>query len=200
MANVKISALAELTDGAGADTMYIVDDSEAVSEKSKYITLSNLADYFEEQVLPAGVVMAWTTDTAPSGWLECDGSAVNRSTYSALFSAISDDYGSGDGSTTFNLPDYRGYFLRGYDNSAGNDPDAATRTDRGDGTTGDDVGTAQASQNKAHTHNVPGAAGGSGYSTVDRRTDGRTWSPATDSSGGSEARPINKYVMWIIKT
>jgi microcystin-dependent protein len=46
--------------------------------------------------------------TVPTGWLECDGSAVSRSTYSALFSAISTTFGTGDGSSTFNLPDLRG--------------------------------------------------------------------------------------------
>lgn len=45
---------------------------------------------------------------APSGWLKCDGSAVSRSTYSSLFSAISTSFGNGDGSTTFNIPDMRG--------------------------------------------------------------------------------------------
>lgn len=49
----------------------------------------------------------------PEGTLYCDGSAISRTTYSALFTAISTIYGAGDGSTTFALPDFRGYFLRG---------------------------------------------------------------------------------------
>ena len=52
-----------------------------------------------------GTVMSWSNSTIPSGFLECDGSAVSRTTYSDLFGVISTDYGSGDGSTTFNLPD-----------------------------------------------------------------------------------------------
>ena len=52
-----------------------------------------------------GTVMSWSNSTIPSGFLECDGSAVSRTTYSALFAVISTDYGSGDGSSTFNLPD-----------------------------------------------------------------------------------------------
>lgn len=51
-----------------------------------------------------GTILPWTTTTAPSGFLECDGTAVSRSTYAALFAVISDTYGIGDGSTTFNLP------------------------------------------------------------------------------------------------
>jgi microcystin-dependent protein len=105
-------------------------------------------------VVKVGSVMAWATGTVPTGWLECDGSAISRSTYAALFSEIGTTYGDGDGSTTFNLPDYQGYFLRGHDNGSGNDPDAASRTDRGDGTTGDEVGTVQADDTKAHTHDL----------------------------------------------
>lgn len=58
--------------------------------------------------LPAGSIMAWGGATAPSNWLICDGSAVSRSNYASLFNAIGVQYGSGDGSTTFNLPDLRG--------------------------------------------------------------------------------------------
>lgn len=57
---------------------------------------------------PAGVIWDFAGATAPTGWLLCDGSAVNRTTYAALFTAISTTYGVGDGSTTFNLPDTRG--------------------------------------------------------------------------------------------
>jgi microcystin-dependent protein len=55
---------------------------------------------------PTGVINMWGTGTAPSGWLLCDGTAVNRTTYAALFAVISTTFGVGDGSTTFNLPNY----------------------------------------------------------------------------------------------
>ena len=55
--------------------------------------------------IPTGTITPWSQATPPSGFLECDGSAVSRSTYAALFAIISDTYGAGDGSTTFNLPD-----------------------------------------------------------------------------------------------
>lgn len=58
--------------------------------------------------IPAGVIMAWGASAAPANWLICDGSAVSRSTYASLFNAIGTTYGTGDGSTTFNLPDMRG--------------------------------------------------------------------------------------------
>jgi microcystin-dependent protein len=55
---------------------------------------------------PTGGLIMWGTSTAPSGWLLCDGTAVNRTTYAALFAVISTTFGVGDGSTTFNLPNY----------------------------------------------------------------------------------------------
>jgi len=57
---------------------------------------------------PAGVIQQYAATTAPIGYLICDGTAVSRTTYAALFQVISTTYGSGDGSTTFNLPDFRG--------------------------------------------------------------------------------------------
>jgi len=57
---------------------------------------------------PTGAVMDFAGSSAPSGWLECDGSAVSRATYAALFTAISTTWGVGDGATTFNVPDMRG--------------------------------------------------------------------------------------------
>jgi microcystin-dependent protein len=59
-------------------------------------------------IIPPGALMPFAGSSAPTGWLFCDGSAVSRTTYSALFTAIGTSYGSGDGSTTFNVPDLRG--------------------------------------------------------------------------------------------
>lgn len=59
--------------------------------------------------------------TAPAGWLKANGATVSRTTYAALFSKIGTTFGTGDGSTTFNLPDLRGEFLRGWDDGRGID-------------------------------------------------------------------------------
>lgn len=75
-------------------------------------------DTAQTTAAPAGSIMAYAASTAPTGWLLCDGSAVSRTTYATLFTAISTTWGTGDGSTTFNLPDLRGQFLRGYDSRA----------------------------------------------------------------------------------
>lgn len=63
--------------------------------------------------IPAGVTFPYVGTTAPSGYLLCDGSPVSRTTYSRLFAIIGSTYGQGDGSTTFNVPDMRGLFVRG---------------------------------------------------------------------------------------
>jgi microcystin-dependent protein len=150
-------------------------------------------------VVPVGSVIASSSATVPTGYLECDGAAVSRSTYSSLFSVISDDYGAGNGSTTFNLPDYRGQFLRGWAHGQTTDPDKATRTDRGDGTAGDYVGTKQADGFKAHVHYKGSNGDGSG-------TASQTFSSATagddlntGSTGGNETRPTNVNVLFCIK-
>ena len=67
---------------------------------------------------PIGTVHAFAGTTAPEGWAMCDGSALSRTEYAALFAVIGTIYGAGDGST-FNLPDMRGEFLRGADDMQG---------------------------------------------------------------------------------
>ena len=68
--------------------------------------------------VPIGVVQAYSGNTVPTGWLLCDGSAINRTTYADLFDIIGITYGSGDGSTTFNLPNLIDKFIQG-SNTAG---------------------------------------------------------------------------------
>lgn len=61
-----------------------------------------------ESRVPSGVLQQWTTAVAPQGYLLCQGQAISRTQYANLFAAIGTTYGTGDGSTTFNLPDLRG--------------------------------------------------------------------------------------------
>ena len=136
-----------------------------------------------------------------SGTLECNGSVILRADYADLFSVIGEMYGPGDGTSTFSIPDFRGQFLRIWDHGAGVDPDAATRTDRGDGTTGDYVGTKQADIFGSHIHTsqtyyhpsanmILGAGVDSGADTT---TSG------VDANGGNETRPVNVNIMCCIK-
>ena len=148
---------------------------------------------------PTGSIIAFAGINIPNGWLVCDGSAVDRSTYSELFDVISIYWGNGNGSTTFNLPDFRGRFLRGVDNGAGNDPNTSTRFSLNTGgNTGDNVGSYQNDELKSHNHSIPMHNDGG---NVGVRYQGGNPSSTIDSgsSGGSETRPKNAGVIYIIK-
>lgn len=94
--------------------------------------------------VPSGSVMPYAGSSAPTDWLLCSGAAVSRTTYASLFAVIGTTYGSGDGSTTFNLPDLRGRAVAGVDNMGGT---AANRiTSGGSGITGTTLGAAGGSQ------------------------------------------------------
>lgn len=155
--------------------------------------------------MPTGSMLIFPTTTIPTGWLFCDGTAVSRTTYADLFAVLGGTFGLGDGSTTFNLPDFRGRFLRGWDSTAGRDPDSASRTAmNGGGNTGNNIGSVQSDQVGPHTHsydvritNVP-----NGNSAPPQKTDGAFGSTVTlntNSNATSETRPINAYVNYIIK-
>lgn len=140
--------------------------------------------------VPSGAIFAFPTSTPPTGYLICDGSAVSRTTYAALFALIGVTYGNGNGTTTFNLPDYRGQFLRGNDSGAGIDPDAGTRLDRGDGTTGDVVGSKQNGALASHLHSVNPPSTSSNTTGSHLHAHG-SLSGATSVTGGhSHSTPI----------
>jgi len=153
--------------------------------------------------VPAGTILSYGGDSLPDDFLFCDGSEISRTTYSDLFTAISTDWGDGDESTTFNLPDLRGKFLRGYDSGAGNDPDAGDRTaqDTG-GATGDNVGSIQGYELEEHRHEyvarLDSGAGGNGDPQLGNNAQ-VVYQRFTLNTGGNETRPINASVMFIIK-
>ena len=80
--------------------------------------MANLQDIVNRSEV--GAIKPWTKATAPAGYLLCDGSAVSRSTYADLFAIVSTTYGSGDGSTTFNVPQLQGKMPQGYDGNTYN--------------------------------------------------------------------------------
>ncbi len=102
-------------------SLKITDGTQAAGK----ILTSNAAGLASWQTnaatVPAGMVNAFAGSTAPSGYLICDGAAINRTTYARLFAVIGTTYGNGNGSTTFNLPDLRGEFVRGLDAGRGVD-------------------------------------------------------------------------------
>ncbi|WP_343561757.1 phage tail protein [Kiloniella sp. b19] len=140
---------------------------------------------------PVGSLSWHAGQTAPEGWLACEGQAVSRTDYAGLFAVIGTVYGSGDGSTTFNLPDLRGEFVRGWDNGRGVDAGRA-------------FGSAQADELKEHDHRIglerinasqaqPGSGIGVGADN-ERGTE-----VLTTLTGGSETRPRNVALLPIIR-
>ena len=160
---------------------------------------------------PVGSVTMYAASTAPDGWLECDGSNVNRATFPNLFDAIGTTFGSGDGSTTFGLPDLRGEFVRGWDNGRGID-------------SGRSFGTDQLDQMQRITGRVIATRGGGisgrtgalvkseevgsdSSSSGDNRRQARIEFDSADSPNArtsattdGETRPRNISLMYIIKT
>jgi len=117
---------------------------DSVLDKVQVISpVPNVAGGGSSVAIPSGMMALWPTDIPPTGWLECNGASLLISAYPNLYNAIQKKYG-GD-ATHFNLPDFRGRFIRGWDHGAGRDLSASSRTNRGDGTTGDHVGTLEAS-------------------------------------------------------
>ena len=202
----------------GLCTLYVKDDASECAAYIKGCTPDRT---------PPGTVAPYAGTTAPQGWLLCDGSAIGRTTYAGLFAAIGSAHGEGDGVNTFNLPDYRGRFLRGVDDGAGRDPDAGSRTAmNAGGATGDEVGSVEAeatalpgnpfatSMDGLHSHLAPTTTGtggayevggiypeASGFDYVaaaPTSADG-LHSHTVASGGDAETRPVNAAVNWIIK-
>lgn len=140
---------------------------------------------------------------ASAGWLLCDGAEIDRTKYKSLFGVIGDIHGRGNATTTFNLPDYRGRFLRGVDNGRGRDPDAARRSAAAPGgLTGDTVGSIQGDEVRAHDHGTTHMIFDDTHDGVDSALkhsyEHHNEPRRTEPWGGSETRPINAYVHWLI--
>ncbi len=174
------------------DTARTLALTGAVEGSASFDGTSNLSitTTFGSATVPPGSVLAFAAVTAPAGYLACNGALVSRSTYAALFAAVGTTYGVGDGATTFALPDLRGEFVRGWDNGRGVDAGRA-------------LGSAQADELEAHTHavstgvsnNQGGAPMGFAGSSVQD-----TLSMTSSATGGTETRPRNVALLYIIKT
>ncbi|WP_430472713.1 phage tail protein [Thalassospira lucentensis] len=139
-----------------------------------------------------GAVSAFAMPTPPEGWLVCDGSAVSRAEYADLFTTVGTLWGHGDEVSTFNLPDLRGEFVRGFDDGRGVDDGRA-------------FASSQADEFKAHFHGFIeqlGASGETGHGYIvsgDGSVDQSLELSQTDASGGSETRPRNIAMTYAIK-
>lgn len=145
-------------------------------------------------LMPSGTVLMHAAQTAPDGFLICDGTAVSRTTYSDLFDSIGTTYGSGDGSTTFNLPDLRGEFVRGWDNGRGVD------SGRSFGSSQDDV--VGPHEHTTNGNEIVTNTGGTGLQSGGNRFWNGNFPVETtgfSSGGGTETRPRNVAMNYIIK-
>jgi phage-related tail fiber protein len=137
----------------------------------------------EAASLPAGSVIWFAANAAPTGYLKANGATVSRTTYAALFAAIGTTFGAGDGSTTFVLPELRGEFIRGWADGRAVD-------------TGRAFGSAQTDDLKSHNHTFTGGTNGpsnpGGFA-------GNGSAFNTSSVGGTETRPRNIALLACIK-
>jgi microcystin-dependent protein len=149
---------------AGNWSLLALDEDDMASDSAlRTATQQSVKAYVETRFsasvsLPTGTILDYAGGGAPTGFLQCYGQAVSRTTYAALFATLSTAYGAGDGSTTFNLPDLRGRVGVGKDNMGGS---AASRMTTGgsgvDGialgaTGGSQTHTLDSTQMPAHTH------------------------------------------------
>lgn len=138
--------------------------------------------------VPVSTVIYVPLSSPPTGYIKANGAAVSRAAYAALYAKIGTMFGAGDGSTTFNLPDLRGEFIRGFDDGRGVD-------------SGRNLGSWQTDMYKQHTHtyNLSGQTGLGGAGN-DLTNDGPTqFTFETNASGGVETRPRNVALLACIK-
>ena len=158
------------------------------------IDISRLAKAVVEALNPPGTIQAFAGPKIPVGWLLCDGSALDRDTpeYARLYGAIFESWGNGsqvplgalrsavltgDNKTDFNIPDLRGYFLRGVSGVSARDLDRDSRTSiSAGGNTNNAVGSIQASRTGQHTHGGDtGAGNGNLTALVYNSNNGNNW-------------------------
>jgi phage-related tail fiber protein len=158
-----------------------------------------------------GQVSFFAFSSVPTGWIKANGAAISRTTYASLFAAIGTVHGSGDGTTTFNVPDLRGEFLRCLDDGRSIDSSRS-------------IGTAQGQQNETHNHTItagphtggyqysqapiaisrgyPAGIGGGPYSHIINADNDAVFSTGNfvvGGSGGTESRPRNVALLACIK-
>ena len=120
---------------------------------------------------PSGAIIAFAGSTAPTNWLLCFGQAVSRTTYAALFAVVGTAYSTGDGSTTFNIPDLRGRAIAGQDNMGGTSANRLTGLSGGvdgdvlGGAGGAESHTLTEAQMPSHKHNLFANVDGQGNLT-----------------------------------
>ena len=196
------------TNGPIANPIEIVPRQQVLA--SPYAVTASFASTAQNVIngVPSGSVMPFAGSTAPSGWLLCNGGAISRTAYSNLFNTISTNYGIGDGTTTFNLPDFRGRTLLGA-GVGGVDSLGRALTLRTLGQTGgEEVHQLTTAEMPAHSHTY--VVSNSGYSdsqdnpwaASSAHFNSVNGNPSTSSVGGSSPHntiPPFGVVNYIVK-
>lgn len=178
-----------VTGGSFSGFVSLVDDPA----QNLHAATKQYVDTQVSQVGIPGEVSYFAMQNAPSGWLKANGAEVSRSTYADLFAAIGTRFGAGNGSTTFNLPDLRGEFIRGWDDGRGVDA-------------GRSFGSFQADEFRSHNHpligNDRGTIGSQLFASGLYQDDAERAASDPDSigyRGGDETRPRNVALLACIK-
>lgn len=197
-------------DGSNSTAIAIADLSDVTIttlENGQVLAYDSGDEVFKNvaPVIPIGMTLPWITSTAPDGFLLCDGSAVSRTTYAALFALAGETFGAGDGVSTFNVPDLRGRGVVGVDNMGGTSADRLTGAwaDTLGGADGDEEHTLLVAEMPAHTHSFIIKGGSSFLGGIIDTVGSTSDSFDTDSAGGDGAHnnvqpSIAMY--WVIKT
>lgn len=144
----------------------------------------------------AGRVGYFATGTPPAGWLRANGALVSRAAYAELFAAIGTTHGEGDGTTTFQLPDLRGEFLRGLDDARGVDAGRAIGSWQADGFRSHKHATVDGSR---YSHSPPNGSGSTTYGFLLKGSGIPLPNLKTGMTGGSETRPRNVAMLACIR-
>lgn len=177
---ITVASAADIVAAIGATV--VANATHAVSADNGGVTSVNGATgAVVIQSVPAGAVAHFAMNTAPTGWLKANGASLSTTTYAALFAVIG--YTFGGSGASFSLPDLRGEFVRGWDDSRGVDISRA-------------FGSSQADDFESHTHNVGGGFGTSGSFGA---MAGSTSNQVSGATGGTETRPRNVALLACIK-
>ena len=163
--------------------------------------------------IPTGTIVPWSTGSVPTGFLECNGAAVSRSTYSALFAIISTTYGSGDGASTFNVPDLQDNVAVSKSNNKAIASTGGANTVQTTGNVGGSTGSHTLSTPEIPSHSHPSGAS-SGYPAYGNSPSARPGSTGSAGGGGSHSHNMSANftgdstsvlqpyltVMYVIKT
>ena len=134
--------------------------------------------------IPTATIVPWSSASVPSGFLECDGSAVSRSTYATLFGIVGTTYGVGDGSTTFNVPDLADNVPVGKSNNKALASTGGANTVASTGNVGGSTANATLSTAQLASHSHSGG-GNLAFNTPGAQGDGPRFSPANTGNAGS---------------